>query len=291
MGDVFGRWIMAALLALPVAALAQPAAEVAGLNPPAFLVRDGITRALDAGTELVVGDVVQTGEGGRLLLRLAEGSDVKLGSGAEFVVEAFEQREDGVFSGLLGVLRGAFRFTTTLLSRDSQRDLQVRVATVTAGIRGTDLWGRSNDESDLVCLIEGAISVSHEATGSQLMSEPLSFFVAPRGETPGPIGQVDPDQLSRWAAETELLDGQGVMRSDGAWTLHLASLRDADAAAGLQTALAEAGYAAVTAQVDIDGASWTRISLDGFATRAEALAAAGRLRDRFALTSPWAQAR
>ena len=32
---------------------------------------------------------------------------------------------------------------------------------MTAGIRGTDLWGSSDAERDLVCLVEGRITVTH----------------------------------------------------------------------------------------------------------------------------------
>jgi hypothetical protein len=45
----------------------------------------------------------------------------------------------GLFEGLLDVVKGAFRFTTTLLSRAHRRRVDVRIANVTAGIRGTDV--------------------------------------------------------------------------------------------------------------------------------------------------------
>ena len=37
--------------------------------------------------------------------------------------------------------------------------MNVRVEQVTIGVRGTDSWGRSRDERQIVCLIEGAIEV------------------------------------------------------------------------------------------------------------------------------------
>ena len=59
------------------------------------------------------------------------------------------------------MVSGAFRFTTQALSRfHGERDVKVRIVTITAGIRGTDLWGKADKTRDIVCLIEGKITVS-----------------------------------------------------------------------------------------------------------------------------------
>ena len=113
-------------------------------------------------------------------------------------------------------MRGAFRFTTGIFGKHAAgRDVKVRISTVTAGIRGTDLWGRSDDRRDVVCLIEGSISVSHAQTGEFTMAEPLSFLVAPRREKPLPVAPVDGKQLELWAAETEIQGGSGGARRGG----------------------------------------------------------------------------
>jgi hypothetical protein len=53
-----------------------------------------------------------------------------------------ERSEDtNVFRAALTVLAGAFRFTTDALD-NRKRDVAVKAKLVTAGIRGTDLWGK-----------------------------------------------------------------------------------------------------------------------------------------------------
>ena len=52
-------------------------------------------------------------------------------------------------------------FAATLL----ERDVRVKVNAVTAGIRGTDVWGKSESDRDIVCLLEGRIDVSHGPAG------------------------------------------------------------------------------------------------------------------------------
>ena len=88
----------------------------------------------------------------------------------------------------LDVAKGAFRFTTGVFSSPRRdRAVNVRIATITAGTRGTDLWGISNAERDLICLLEGRITVFHALDQSRELSEPLSFCVALKGAAPGPV--------------------------------------------------------------------------------------------------------
>jgi hypothetical protein len=64
-----------------------------------------------------------------------------------------------------------FSFTTGLLAKSSaQRDVKVKVNAITAGIRGTDVWAKSDSGGDLICLLEGNITVSHGAAQFQSAS-------------------------------------------------------------------------------------------------------------------------
>ncbi len=58
---------------------AAPDAIVEGLQLPAWITRDGKRQPLAVGTELRSSDEVATGGNSRLLLRLGDGSAVKLG--------------------------------------------------------------------------------------------------------------------------------------------------------------------------------------------------------------------
>jgi hypothetical protein len=101
--------------------------------------------------------------------------------------------------------------------------MTITVATVTAGIRGTDLWGKAAPDRDIVCLIEGRIEVSRGGDPTITMDQPLSFYIAPRGQPPLLVQPVNPDQLKQWAAETEVETGRGAARRGGKWKVVLAS--------------------------------------------------------------------
>ena len=84
-------WLVLALLALaaPPGVEAAAAARVESVQVPAWMVRNGNRLPVNAGLPLEAGDIVTTGPKGRLLLRLAEGSLVKLGPDAELQLKAW----------------------------------------------------------------------------------------------------------------------------------------------------------------------------------------------------------
>ncbi|HEY2628072.1 MAG TPA: FecR domain-containing protein, partial [Usitatibacter sp.] len=106
-------------------------ATVEAVQYPAWLDRGGNTVPLTPGTPLQADDKLRTGGNARVQVKMGEGSTVKLGENAQFVVERIENR--GVFRAALGVLTGAFRFTTNALRKSQQRDISIKVRGVTAG--------------------------------------------------------------------------------------------------------------------------------------------------------------
>ena len=254
--------------------------QVEAVQSPAWVERDEQRLPLLPGQELKNRDRVVTGPEARVLLRLSEGSAVKLGENASLRVDALGVREGGVFTAALDVARGAFRFTTGVFTRfQNKRAVNVRIATVTAGIRGTDLWGSSDAERDLVCLIEGRITVTHPEAEPVAMSEPLSFYVAPKGRAPQPVASVDPAQLAVWATQTELRSEGATFRRNGRWAVQV-GVEDSEAGAlALYDRIRAAGYPArIRPQAAGGGAYRYALQVPQLTSRAGAEALAVRLR-------------
>jgi hypothetical protein len=257
---------------------------VEGVVSPAWVERGAARLPLAVGMQLKDTDRVVTGSGARALLRMAEGSAVKLGENASLVMSNLADRVSTEASRLvtasLDVVRGAFRFTTGVFGKHAAgRDLRIRISTVTAGIRGTDLWGKSDERRDLVCLIEGTISVGHAQTGEFTMADPLSFFVAPRGEKPLPVAAVDPKQLKEWAEETEIQAGSGGARRGGRHFATASVSADQKPALAAYHALRAAGYPAVARPVKKDDGSLEfRVLIPNLATPQAAAATAAKLK-------------
>lgn len=285
-------WHFLATALLACAALearAAPAAVVEGVQMPAWVERAGVgavRRApLAPGMELRGGDEVRTGVGARLYIKLAEGSRVKLGENASLRILELAPDRGGFFTAALNVLEGAFRFTTDILAKERRRDVRIRVATVTAGIRGTDLWGKSAPEKQIVCLIEGKIEVGAEGEAPVTMDQSRQFYQRVKGETQ-PIGFVDPTQLAQWAQETEIADGRGAARRGGKWKVTLARAEAQAGALEVYDRLRDAGYAAEIFPVKSGDGHAYLVRISRLPSKAEAEALGERLRGTAGVEEP-----
>lgn len=262
-------------------AAATPVATVQAVQSPAWLQRDGRSQPLAVGMALKNGDRVVTGADARAEIHVAEGSAVKLGADAKLNIFTRSLKPQKDFKGALDVLTGAFRFTTNVFSRlHAKRDLAIRVGTATIGIRGTDVWGRSNKDEDLVCLIEGKIALAHGGETME-MADPMTFFVAPKGQAAQPVAPVDPEKLKGWARETDILPGDGAQRAGGRWLVRLGRVDSQEQALDIYDMARAAGFAPKIKPRPVQGAEkapWAyEVVLANAATEADAKMLAARI--------------
>lgn len=277
------KFAVLAAFALSSPVLAAQTLTVEALVSPAWVERGGVRQPLAAGMTLADKDRVLTGEGARALLRLSEGSAVKLGANAVLAVDDLLEKQGGsaqkLVTASLDVVRGAFRFTTGVFGRPrTERDVRIKVVTVTAGIRGTDVWGKSEAERDIVCLIEGRVAVEH-AGRRFTMQEPLSFFIAPRQGEPAPVAPVSRQQVDEWSEETEIRDGGGAVRRGGRYAVNLTGAVDQGAAQQGRDRAREAGHPAEIETVSSGyGASEYRVRIANLPTLKDAQVIAEKLK-------------
>ncbi len=268
-------------------ASAAPAAVVEGVQMPAWLEQaDGRKIPLAPGMELKAGELVRSGANSRVLLKLSEGSLVKLGENGQLKIDELKPDEGGIFKAALKVAEGAFRFTTNVIMKHRRRSVNITVATVTAGIRGTDLWGKStSNDRQVVCLIEGQIEVGAPGEKPAVMDQPLQFYQRNQGET-APIGLVDPAMLGQWALETEIAAGQGAARAGGKWKVTLASSGTQEAALAVYDKVRANGYAAEIHPAMAGGKRVYNVRIGNLPSKAEAEALAGQLRGKMGIGEP-----
>jgi hypothetical protein len=287
------KMILMALLML-AASGAQAAAGativVEGVQMPAWVEHaSGARDALAPGAALTNKDRVITGPGARALLRLADGSLIKLGENGILALDDLGQRKiklKDIVTASLDVVSGAFRFTTQALSKfRGERDVKVRIVTITAGIRGTDLWGKADATRDIVCLIEGKIDVVREKQAFT-MDQPLSFYIAPKNEPAQPVAPVSREQLDQWARETEIAAGAGAARTGGKWGVYLAEANNQGDALRTYDQLRNAGYAAEIRPVTREAGTVYRVRIAHLASQQEAAALAGRLKGTLGIAEP-----
>ncbi len=285
----------ALLLCSACVAAAMPDLMVIGVQMPAWVQHeDGEREPLALSAELSSKDHIYTGANARVLMRLADGSLVRLGENAVLGLDNLGQKKDRRNAGkilvtaALEVTSGAFRFTTDLIAKfKGERDVRVQIDSVTAGIRGPDVWGKADSGRNILCLIEGKIAVTRDKDNF-VMNSPMTVLAAPkRGKTP-PVAAVNPKQLQTWAAETEITSGAGAVRENGKWNVVLAQPPSQENAFGIYGLLRSAGYAAEISQAtDNDGKPVYRVQISHLASREEATALAVKLKGKMNISEPF----
>lgn len=293
-------FLTALLMSAATAALAAARDDIVveGVRMPVWVEHaSGARDPLATGKALANKDRIYTGPGARALLRLADGSLINLGENGQFVLDDLGQRkfdQKDVVTVSLDVVSGAFRFTTQALYKfRGERDVKVTIATITAGIRGIDsygarptrMWGKADKTGDIVCLIDGAITVARDQDAFT-MAQPMSFYSAPKNRPPLPVAPVSQKQLDEWLGETEIVFGAGALHKDGKWKVYLADADTQEAALGIYDGLREAGFPAEIRPVKTAAGLIYRVRVSHLPSRQEAQMLAGKLKGRPDVAEP-----
>ncbi|EXI65534.1 MAG: Sporulation related domain protein [Candidatus Accumulibacter sp. SK-11] len=280
------------------AAPAAPAADavVAGVLLPAWLERQGSRESLTPGVVLQNRDRLITGANARVEVRLRDGSVLQLGGDTHCELNALGVREPEVFTAALDVPQGAVRFTSGSLARSlQQRAVNLRVGTLTASIRGTDVWGTADSAGDRICLLEGVITLLHPDEEARQVNEAASCYLAPKGDGPAALQMVSPGQLSWWAAQTGMpptaqpaspaatmaawrpARGARSARA-GRWSVEVAAVDSEAAALSVYDRARAAGYAARITPLPAGGGGYRyALRLGPLASESEAAALAAEI--------------
>ena len=131
--------LAAAVAAVPSLAFADGAGSALGVKPQAAAKLDGDVRTLVVGSDIFIGDLVQTGANGQVQILFADNTELVLGPSSALTIEDYLIRNDGSAGKLaVDILSGAFRFATG----DSAKNRYViGTPTGTIGVRGTEFDG------------------------------------------------------------------------------------------------------------------------------------------------------
>ena len=284
--------IITVLIAVTLSQTAMATVLVDSLNYPVWIERDEQSKPLSPGDRLREGDVVQTGIFGRVWLQVDDGSVVKLGQTTRFVVTQVKfltEEEETFLQASFNVLKGAFRFTSRFFEpkRNTGHRVNFKIGTITAGIRGTDIWGRSADDEDFVALIEGGIEVSSSGSTPVVIDQPLSLYRKAKSQSADAPQPVTLETIQKLAAETELDKDAGIASITGEYQLILMSLRTPELIDANINRFVKAGYSVNTGVLDIDGETYTRVFMSGLVDRVAAGKLGYRIEQEFGIENTW----
>lgn len=178
-------------LCLIVAAGAATAAEPIG----AVTRKQGEARAKLNGSDVTIGvgaaifldEKLATGAAARLEVTFVDGTKLTVGEKASLTVDRYLYRPRGLGNAFNASVTGPFRFISGKLGKAEASIAQVKTASATIGIRGTNFWGGPIDGHAGVVLLSGAITVSNGAGSVELTKPGQGTDIVGAGAAPGTV--------------------------------------------------------------------------------------------------------
>ena len=206
----------AAAIALSVALCAAPghamealdesqAGEVTRLKGDAVAVQDARPRVLALRELVFVGDVISTGPGARLEVRMIDDSILTLGERTSFVVIDYVYRENAA-NAVLRLMTGVMRAASGKIAGRADASFELATEFATVGIRGTAYWAGIWDGALNVELLEGKGVTVENGAGAVAITEPHFGTRVSDFDAPPSTPEMWPEDQSRRAARSVAFD-------------------------------------------------------------------------------------
>lgn len=177
------------------------AGSVVRLQGNAFAMQNAIPRPLKVGEKVFRGDVISTGDGARLEMKMTDDAVMTLGEKTIFVVVDYISQGPEP-NAAVRLLEGAFRATSGQINKVAGGQFQVLTEAATIGIRGTTFWGGKLDGLFEVALLDGK-GLYVETKGGRVDLTKVGEGTAVPGADVPPTTPVDwPQQKIRRAMAT-----------------------------------------------------------------------------------------
>lgn len=175
--------------------------QVSRIKGEATAERNGQSVKLELGSPIEALDRIATGEEARLELTMSDETKLTLGAEAELVIDAFVYQPDANSGqALIGVIKGAFRFTTGKLSEMGEKSVTVKTGFANLAVRGTDFWGGPIDDSNGVLVLDGTVEVIN-AAGSVALTRGLGTMVGGLASEPEAAKPWGEEKIARAIAQ------------------------------------------------------------------------------------------
>ena len=232
--------ILVVLLVMIRPAEAQPVGQSAGemvsVLGTAEVMREGRWQAINTGGALKAGEMVRTGEGSRVAIQLANGSQLKLNANSRLELKEITPRSEGLVPASTPLIRSILNLVSgEIWIRSIGEPLEIKTIPATAIIRGTEfnLAVGPRDSARLAVLAglvefanpQGSVLVTANEQATAKVGEPprKTVLINPLdavqwslyypdvvGDRAEPASRADPrtPRYWTWAAQNHLLRGQ-----------------------------------------------------------------------------------
>ena len=141
--------------------------------------------AAKIGLKLLEGDTIITQKKSRVQVMLLDETVVTIGANSKFSFK--EYLFDGKNSKVaMSASRGFFRSVTGRIGKLAPQRFKVKTASATIGIRGTDFWGITGEETERVTCNKGAITIEYDGQVIEVEAGSYASY-GPKGVHQGKI--------------------------------------------------------------------------------------------------------
>ncbi len=189
------------LLAIP-AGWAAPVGIVIGLNGDCIISRGGNRTPATLSQSVEVGDTVEVPTGGKLKLRMADGSMVSLAPGTRMTITTYGVDEAGQRQeAKLTLEKGLVRSEVTPVAGTPAR-FEIDTAVATAAVRSTDWFVELNGEDMQVNVLKGSVETTSKATRRAVLIPARAASRIRIGRDPTPPARVNMTALNGLVGRT-----------------------------------------------------------------------------------------
>ena len=110
-----------------------------------WLAKKKVGRVVTSGDRIFLGDRISTGKASRMQIMLMDKTTFTIGPNASMVIDDFiYDPKSGAGKVTAQVLRGAFRYVSGTIAKNSPSRVTIKLPVATVGIRGTSIVGFTN---------------------------------------------------------------------------------------------------------------------------------------------------
>ncbi len=143
---------------------------VKSVNGEAYLIRDNFLHPLAKDTRLEKEDLLSTKKGSKAILSFNDNTQVTIGENSDFSILEYFYDEENIEDSEAEFFysRGIFRTVSGKIGKLNRVNYKLKTRTASMGIRGTEIYTKTDSFGDMIACLDGAITVASLATGQSV---------------------------------------------------------------------------------------------------------------------------
>lgn len=176
--------------------------QITEVNGEAIVIRtDGTEEVITLGTEIYLGDVVETTGDGAVNINFTDESSFAISDNARVAIDEYVFDPASESGGQdFTVSRGVFMYTSGLIGRENPDSVEIDTPVGSIGIRGTIIGGQIFDEGQgesQITVVEGAIVVRNDVAERLLTNQFDTVKLSSMSTAPSIVEQLDVSTVAK----------------------------------------------------------------------------------------------